>query len=154
MIFLGESNWSCCFGSCMDIIFFPALFLKNYFQHQKSPISTHILDTSRGRPADGVLVSLEFQDPNDGNFGKSNFVAVGSGLTDADGRCNHLMSAANNLRVGIYRLTFQTGAYFARLNQDTFFPSVDLVFEVKNLDEQYHVPLLLSAYGYSTYRGS
>lgn len=106
-------------------------------------ITTHILDTSRGRPAAGVHVTLE---KHDGNY----WTLAGSGDTDGDGRCRTLLDRP--LQAGIYRLTFATGAYFGAGN--TFFPEAVIVFEVIDPTQHYHVPLLVSPYGYSTYRGS
>jgi 5-hydroxyisourate hydrolase len=111
-----------------------------------SKITTHILDTSRGRPAASVAVTLERE------FGDG-WQAVGEGRTDEDGRLRNLMSADEELSVGAYRLTFDTGSYFAAHNRETFYPQVVVVFRARG-DEHYHVPLLLSPFGYSTYRGS
>ena len=110
-----------------------------------SPITTHILDVASGRPAAGVAVVLERSE------GKS-WAPVGRGQTNDDGRCTDLMSDA--LTVGQYRIGFDTGGYFTRRGEHTFYPEVKIVFEVAAADEHYHVPLLLSPFGYSTYRGS
>jgi len=111
-----------------------------------SPITTHVLDTARGRPAAGVRVRLERAGPND------SFERVGEGLTDADGRLRDLMTGA--LAAGRYRLTFDTGAYFRTQQSEAFYPTVSVDFEVSDGAQHYHVPLLLSPFGYSTYRGS
>ncbi len=108
-----------------------------------SGITTHILDTSRGRPAAGVRVTLEKHDGNYWNL-------AGTGETDADGRCRTLLDQP--LTAGMYRLTFGTGPYFGE--GKTFFPEVMIVFEVLDASQHYHVPLLVSPFGYSTYRGS
>jgi 5-hydroxyisourate hydrolase len=110
-------------------------------------ITTHILDTSLGRPAANVPVLLEFQTTT-GAWTES-----ARASTDADGRCKDL-SAAISLQAGIYRLTFDTAAYFAARKIESLYPQVIIVFEIKNAHEHYHIPLLLSPYGYSTYRGS
>ncbi len=107
-----------------------------------SPITTHVLDVSLGRPAAGVPVVLE-------SGGKE----LGRGVTDADGRLKTLLGDAP-LAAGVYRLTFDTDAYFKALKTDSFYPSVSVTFEVRKPGEHYHVPLLLSPFGYSTYRGS
>lgn len=107
-------------------------------------ITTHILDVALGRPAARVPVALARQDGPD-------WVVVGSGLTDADGRLRTL--GPTELPVGTYRIRFDTGAYFASLDQEGFYPYVEVVFTV-HAGSHYHVPLLLSPYGYSTYRGS
>lgn len=108
-------------------------------------ISTHILDTTRGRPAAGVAITLERE--ADGAW-----VAAGKGVTDPDGRCKELHPAAPE--VATYRITFAIDAYFDRLGVDAFYPTVSIVFRVKAPAEHYHVPLLLNPFGYATYRGS
>lgn len=110
-----------------------------------SHVTTHILDTSIGRPAPGVAVVLEAR-VGDG------WVGIGTGLTDADGRVKEL--GPDRLDSGAYRLRFDTAAYFAGIDTDTFFPEVVLTFLVDAEQEHYHVPLLLSPFAYSTYRGS
>ena len=107
-------------------------------------VSTHVLDATAGRPAAGVLLSLSYRSPGDPYAA---WVAAGSGETDADGR--HRFAAAEP---GVYRLTFGTGAYFAARGVETFYPEVMVTFSVS--DGHYHVPLLLSPFAYSTYRGS
>jgi 5-hydroxyisourate hydrolase len=79
---------------------------------------------------------------------------MGSGVTDADGRLKSLMPSGVPLKPGRYELIFEVGSYFRGKGVDTFFPQVRIDFQVKNADEHYHVPLLLSPFGYSTYRGS
>lgn len=108
-----------------------------------STVSTHVLDTARGRPGDGIGVRLRRVD-GDGEL-------VASGTTDADGRVAELGPDA--LPAGTYRLLFDTGAYFARSTTTTFFPEVSVTFAVTDA-EHYHVPLLLSPFAFSTYRGS
>ena len=111
-----------------------------------SPITTHILDISAGRPAEGVTVTLE-------RSSGSTWSLLGTELTNGDGRCTGLMEVGS-LAAGVYRIAFDTGGYFGRSGQATFYPKVEIVFEVTQADEHYHVPLLLSPFGYSTYRGS
>jgi 5-hydroxyisourate hydrolase len=113
-----------------------------------SAITTHILDISTGRPASGVDVALEVQ------RGPSNWALVGRGATDADGRLGTLMPSGTLLEPATYRLIFQTRTYFERSATATFYPHVVVVFEVASGQAHYHVPLLLSPFGYSTYRGS
>ena len=113
-----------------------------------SGITTHILDTSRGLPASGVLVVLEHRDEG------GSHEELGRGVTDADGRLKTLLPAGAALRRGTYRLTFHTGAYFTHLATPGFYPEVTITFEVRDHEQHYHVPLLLNPYGYSTYRGS
>lgn len=112
-----------------------------------SAITTHVLDTMRGRPAADVSVVLERRDTH-------GWIAVGRSATDADGRCRTLLPPSVALSEGVYRLTFDTGGYFGALNVDFFYPEVQIVFEVDNATEHYHVPLLIAPHGYTTYRGS
>jgi 5-hydroxyisourate hydrolase len=109
-------------------------------------ITTHVLDTSRGKPASGILVTLERR------AGDGTWVPVGHGETDADGRLQSLTSGA--VENGTYRLTFDTGTYFRERHVETFFPEAIIVFSVSDGAQHYHVPLLLNPWGYSTYRGS
>ncbi|NUP06609.1 MAG: hydroxyisourate hydrolase [Polyangiaceae bacterium] len=111
-----------------------------------SAITTHVLDIARGRPAAGVPIELELK--KDGAWAH-----VARGETDADGRLRTLLADKALVR-GTYRITFDTGAYFRALDVEGFYPEASIVFEVRAENEHYHVPLLLSAYGYSTYRGS
>jgi 5-hydroxyisourate hydrolase len=111
-----------------------------------SAITTHVLDVARGRPAAGVPVVLELIE-------KSGAAReLGQGATDADGRLRDLLR--ETLRPGTYRLRFDTAAYFQGQNAAGFYPEVSISFEVRDAAEHYHVPLLLSPFGYSTYRGS
>jgi len=106
-----------------------------------SPITTHILDISSGRPAAGIPVTLEFQ-----TAGAWEMLAQSA--TDGDGRARNLLPADHRLASGLYRLRFETGEVSA------FFPEIEIRFRVDKPEQHYHVPLLLSAYGYTTYRGS
>jgi len=110
-----------------------------------SQVTTHILDTGSGRPATGVAVVLHVRDGDD-------WTLVGKGETDADGRIKNL--GPERIPGGAYRLNFATGAYYEGLGTETFFPEVDLHFTVSDAGEHYHVPLLLSPFAFSTYRGS
>jgi 5-hydroxyisourate hydrolase len=109
-------------------------------------ITTHVLDTACGVPAAGVPVVLE-------RFDEDTWWTLGDGITDDDGRLRGLVPEGAPLVGGRYRLTFDTGAYFARRGDSGFYPEVAVVFTVAAGD-RYHVPLLLSPFGYSTYRGS
>jgi 5-hydroxyisourate hydrolase len=112
-----------------------------------SGITTHVLDTARGRPAAGVPVTLEAR-------GEGGWRVVGRGRTDADGRLRELLPADSALGEGGYRLTFDAGAYFAAQGAEGFYTEVVVSFVVRDPASHYHVPLLLSPYGYTTYRGS
>jgi 5-hydroxyisourate hydrolase len=114
-------------------------------------ISTHVLDVARGKPAAGLTVTLDMREASRG--GIAAWHEIGRGATDADGRCRGLLPEGT-LAAGIYRITFDTGGYFRVHNTVGFFPEASIVFEVHDPDQHYHVPLLLSPYGYSTYRGS
>ena len=110
-----------------------------------SGITTHVLDTSRGRPAEGVSVRLDVR-MDDG------WRSLGSALTDRDGRARDLFTG--DPPAGAYRITFDTATYFSACGVAGFYPSIEVVFEVRDPTQHYHVPLLLSPFGYSTYRGS
>lgn len=103
-------------------------------------LSTHVLDTSLGRPASGVRVSLEREQ-----------TTVGTGTTDANGRLADIVAG---LSAGTYRLRFDVADYFARTGRASLFPEVVVSFTVSGGDEHYHIPVLLSPFGYTTYRGS
>jgi 5-hydroxyisourate hydrolase len=111
-----------------------------------SEITTHVLDTSRGRPAVGFQVGLQVKS---GDTWKT----LGAGLTDANGRCVGLLGGTS-LDKGTYRLLFNAGAYYRELHVETFYSEIAIVFEVTHPETHYHVPLLISPFGYSTYRGS
>ena len=112
-----------------------------------SGITTHILDTSRGRPAAGVPATLEVE-------AAGGWKLLGKGTTNSDGRITDLTSKDTELTAGVYRLIFDTGRYFAGQQTDAFYPQVTIVFRIEDPAQHYHVPLLLSPFGYSTYRGS
>jgi 5-hydroxyisourate hydrolase len=109
-------------------------------------LTSHVLDVSLGRPARGVPLRLEVLEG-------ANWRSLGAGVTDADGRAGDLLASAP-LEARTYRLTFETGAYFAATGRRSFYPRVEVTFEVAAPAEHHHVPLLLSPFGYSTYRGS
>jgi 5-hydroxyisourate hydrolase len=110
-------------------------------------ITTHILDTALGRPARGVPIELAVAEGG-------GWRVVGAGTTDADGRLKTLVPAGEVLAAGTYRMRFDTAAYFAANGSAGFYPYVDVVFTMADAGAHYHVPLLLSPFGYSTYRGS
>jgi 5-hydroxyisourate hydrolase len=110
-----------------------------------STLSTHVLDAASGQPAAGVWVALHRRD-GDG------WEPLGEAVTDDDGRARDL--APGEVGAGVYRLVFATGEYFAATGQAGFFPEVPVVFEITDTGRHYHVPLLLSPFAFSTYRGS
>jgi 5-hydroxyisourate hydrolase len=111
-------------------------------------LSTHVLDATTGRPAAGVQVRLE-------RVGDHGWVPVSQGQTDGDGRLRLAGDGGSTeFEPGIYRITFATGSYFSARGAASFYPEVTITFEITDPDEHYHVPLLLSPYAYSTYRGS
>ncbi|MGB8321322.1 MAG: hydroxyisourate hydrolase [Candidatus Acidiferrum sp.] len=112
-----------------------------------SRISTHVLDTALGVPAVGVPVCLEQQSG-------SEWHALGSSQTDGDGRCKQLLPEYHVLAAGRYRLVFNTDAYFANQNVLGLYPVVEITFDVRSGESHFHIPLLLSPNGYTTYRGS
>ena len=114
----------------------------------RSPITTHVLDTTRGRPADGMVVVLEFWERGE------TWKTLARGKTDGDGRITNLLSPSHVLVPGVYRLMFDTGTYFHNCEVPYFYPCVPVMFEVKDPAQHYHVPLLLNPFGYGTYRGS
>ena len=112
-----------------------------------SPITTHVLDTAKGCPAGGLPIRLELRN-DDGTF-----TVLAEKTTDADGRIKDLMEPGV-LQAKTYRMTFDTGAYYQAAGEKTFYPSVTVLFEITAPTQHHHVPLLLSPFGYSTYRGS
>jgi 5-hydroxyisourate hydrolase len=112
-----------------------------------SSLSTHVLDTTRGRPADGLTVVLSVR-------AGERWTDLVRAVTGADGRIAFTLPAGTALaRGGTYRLRFDTGAWFATQKREGFYPHVDVVFVLQD-DGHHHVPLLISPFGYSTYRGS
>ncbi|MDY7232258.1 hydroxyisourate hydrolase [Hyalangium rubrum] len=112
-----------------------------------STLSTHVLDTQWGRPAAGVPITLEVQEG-------SGWRELARGTTNSDGRVKDFLPAGTSLQAGIYRMVFDTAEYFRAHATRGFYPYVSVVFELSAPNEHYHVPLLLSPFGYSTYRGS
>lgn len=111
-------------------------------------ISTHVLDTALGKPAEAVPVRLERRE----NSGTWSLLA--SALTDRDGRCGQLLRDDSILAAGIYRLTFDSATYFAATKIKALYPWVEVTFQVREGETYFHIPLLLSPNGYTTYRGS
>lgn len=112
-----------------------------------SSISTHILDTARGTPAANVSISLYRQKNDQWN-------RIGEGKTNSDGRVSDLYDQQSSLSAGVYKMHFATGDYFSAIGDAVFYPYAEVVFVIGKNAAHYHIPLLLSPFGYSTYRGS
>ncbi|KAI5060345.1 hypothetical protein GOP47_0024765 [Adiantum capillus-veneris] len=140
------------------------LSVPNQISPTRPPITTHVLDVSRGKPGAGIPVTLELWNvPSKGGESRG-WISIGSSVTDADGRSGPLMAPSSNVMAGRYKLTFGTATYFQNSNSsdDTngttqcFYPYVSVVFEIKpaQVSQHFHVPVLLSPFSYTTYRGS
>ncbi|WP_433973656.1 hydroxyisourate hydrolase [Tunturiibacter lichenicola] len=110
-------------------------------------ISTHLLDTALGRPAAGVPIALARMSNNE-------WSPINDATTDQDGRCKYLLPATHTLQSGTYRVRFETAAYYRQHQLDGLYPYIEIVFSVTDCEQHYHIPLLLTANGYTTYRGS
>ena len=108
-----------------------------------STISTHVLDTSLGRPAEGIRVTLH-----------RDISLIGSSVTDPDGRARGFLADGSALSAGDYKLTFSVADYFSATKRKSLYNEIVIHFSIAAEDEHYHIPLLLSPFGYSTYRGS
>ena len=111
-----------------------------------SQITTHILDTTKGKPAAGITIVLY-------KGGNDEWTEIARGKTNRDGRIADLLPKEQLLQIGIYKLRFETKDYFDKDRIPTFYPYVEIVFDIQSNDH-YHIPLLLNPFGYSTYRGS
>jgi 5-hydroxyisourate hydrolase len=111
-------------------------------------ITTHVLDTARGKPASDLLVRLERQEASGA------WVLLGSSRTDHGGRCGQLVPDNKVLSAGLYRLAFETASYFAAEKIEGLYPVVEVTFQVREGESHLHIPLLLSPNGYTTYRGA
>lgn len=112
-----------------------------------SLITTHVLDTAVGRPASGVPVRLEVE-------AQGKWRELARGNTNVDGRVTDLLPADTQLEKAVYRITFELKDYFARAGRKSFYPYASIAFEIEDPKQHHHVPLLLSGFGFSTYRGS
>jgi 5-hydroxyisourate hydrolase len=110
-------------------------------------ISTHILDTALGRPAAGVEATLE-------RLTHGTWTQLNKTATDVDGRCKYLLPESDALQTGVYRIHFATANYYAAQGFQGLYPYVEIAFSVNDGKQHYHIPLLLTANGYTTYRGS
>jgi 5-hydroxyisourate hydrolase len=112
-----------------------------------SQITTHVLDTATGMPADNLAITLFGQQSGE-------FIKINGGVTNADGRLPGLLADDVVLAAGTYKVLFETKAYHQAKQQDCFYPYAEVVFTIPGDGQHYHIPLLLSPFGYSTYRGS
>ncbi|KAF5384909.1 hypothetical protein D9615_001290 [Tricholomella constricta] len=129
----------------------------------KSPITCHVLDSSTGKPAEGVLIRLQELEVSN-NGGPDIFHPLAKGNTNSDGRCLDLLPPVGSeeektgktaLKAGqIYKIVFKTKEYFDKTDRTSFYPWVEITFVIANPEEHYHIPLLISPYSYTTYRGS
>ena len=118
-------------------------------------LSTHVLDTSLGRPAAGIRVTLErLGDANQQAPAQATPSKLATGTTDSNGRVTDLLGPDVAFADSVYRLRFDVAEYFARTGREVFFPEVVIHFVVRPGEEHYHIPLLLSPFGFTTYRGS
>ncbi|KAF7784093.1 hypothetical protein Agabi119p4_258 [Agaricus bisporus var. burnettii] len=130
----------------------------------KSPITCHVLDASTGKPAEGVEICLQLLHNSRVNDGTGNFVSVAMGKTNSDGRCIDLLpprgstdaeEAKTDPEAGqTYKVILRTREYFERTGRKSFYPWVDISFTIENPSEHHHIPLLISPYSFTTYRGS
>jgi len=127
----------------------------------KGPITCHVLDVSTGRPAAGVDVNIQIY--HQGQRGVDIFSPFAAGVTDADGRCLDMLPPRGSeearlqhkeLEAGLYKIVFKPKEYFKRTDRTCFYPWVEITFEVETPEEHYHIPLLISPYSFTTYRGS
>ncbi len=136
----------------ITIIRFQKLITETHFQLlTMSQLTTHVLDTSIGKPANGVIIRLMHRSTD--NPLAIGWQTIAQGITDTNGRLDGLLPPEKKLTPGIYKLVFETGNYFAAHNTTGFYPEVEIQFKVFD-DTHYHVPLLINPFGYSTYRGS
>lgn len=117
------------------------------FSFAQNPLSVHVLNLDNGLPSANVKVVLETQQNNQ-------WIEINSGTTNEQGRITELYPKDTALQKGIYKVTFKTGDWFRQKNQRSFFPEVPVVFVIDGSLDHYHIPLLISPYGYSTYRGN
>jgi len=118
-----------------------------------------VLDASTGKPAEGVEVTLQQYNHLPGSDNIDIFEPLAKGQTNTDGRCTTLLpprgsSSAVELKAGIYKVVFKTKDYYAKTDRKCFYPWVEITFELENAEDHYHIPLLISPYSFTTYRGS
>lgn len=129
------------------MLFFLVFGLTTYAQKPHYQLSSHVLDISKGNPAQDVKVDLEKLAPD------NRWTAVAIEKTDSNGRISNFLLSGKDANKGIYKLKFHTQSYFLNQKIETFYPYIEVIFEIKD-NRHYHVPITVSPYGYSTYRGS
>jgi len=129
------------------MLFFLVFGLTTYAQKRHYQLSSHVLDISKGNPAQDVKVDLEKLAPD------NRWTAVAIEKTDSNGRISNFLLSGKDANKGIYKLKFHTQSYFLNQKIETFYPYIEVIFEIKD-NRHYHVPITVSPYGYSTYRGS
>ncbi|EHA98927.1 5-hydroxyisourate hydrolase [Heterocephalus glaber] len=117
-------------------------------ERRSSPLTTHVLDTTSGLPARGLCLRLSQLEDSD-----QQWTVLRESYTDADGRCPGLLRPGQ-MKPGTYKLSFDTEGYWKKMGQESFYPYVEVVFNITNETQKFHVPLLLSPWSYTTYRGS
>ncbi|XP_049573909.1 5-hydroxyisourate hydrolase [Syngnathus scovelli] len=117
-------------------------------QAMASPLTTHVLNTAKGVPGVNIALSLHRLDPS-----TETWLLINTGHTNADGRFPGLITKQDFL-CGVYKLRFETAQYWESMGETSFYPYAEIVFTISNPDQKYHIPLLLSPFSYSTYRGS
>lgn len=118
-------------------------------------ITTHILDTSKGNPASGITIIL-YHGGNDARLNDAvgqEWTEINRGKTNTDGRIQDFVKKDTLLQEGLYKMRFETKDYFDKQQVKTFYPYVEIIFEIES-NQHYHIPLLLNPFGYTTYRGS
>lgn len=111
-------------------------------------ISTHVLDVAQGQPARGVAVGLARRESS------GDWISLGAARTDSDGRCAQLLPDSEPLHAGLYRLSFDAASYHHSQKMEGLYPVIEITFQVREGESAFHIPLLLSPFGYTTYRGS
>ncbi|KAI8461338.1 hypothetical protein BY996DRAFT_4573662, partial [Phakopsora pachyrhizi] len=125
----------------------PPTISKPVLSAGRSPITCHVLDATSGKPGDGMGIRLD-------RLTSNGFVLIAKGTTDGDGRCNGLLTAGSRPDIGVYKVTFFSNEFYQKRGIVSFYPFIEITFEIKDPSEHYHIPLLLSPYAFSTYRGS
>jgi len=113
----------------------------------KNPLSVHVLNLENGTPTPGISVDLEHKE-------QGKWVKLSSGVTDKNGRISALFPTDKQYETGDYKVVFKTGDYYQKVQHASFFPEIPVIFHMDKSESHYHIPLLLSPYGYSTYRGN